>query len=151
LGIDKLQDYLEGAGHLYEPHLDQQNSFQSEMWAIGVIIASLYTKECYAADLQDYFHDMKKIARDVAYTMNDVLGKEKPAGMPEALHKIVNHITQRDPQDRPFSIAFADGIAEYAPLQKIVDVSKEAQRLKAPLKARVIQTRKDIESTHSGW
>ncbi len=131
--IDQDQDYrhegIQAAGMHYLPDEAGQtgNTHKVDLYAVGIIIASLYADRCYMAERIDRWENdsPEKI-------MDDVLGADvtSKAGMPADLFAIVRHLTQANPDNRPENIALANGVSNSNLLSDITVTQTQAAQLR---------------------
>lgn len=132
-------EQFEGPGFLYMPPESYENeglqktinSFNSDLYSIGILIASIYSDQCY--ELCPYKWQAPVLtAREY---LSDILSPELESkeGMPNDLFKIVRHLTQFNLLERPENIACADGVENSEPLSVIYEAFQLADILRQNL------------------
>ena len=113
---------------------DVKNSAQTDMYGLGIVIASIYSDNNYERDAEYGKED--NFAIEVRAALSDVIGPDvkHKEGMPDDLLKIVQHMTEVDPHARPANIALARGAAEYTGTQAIYQSQQHAEQFKTQLK-----------------
>ncbi|MGE3318010.1 MAG: protein kinase [Candidatus Berkiella sp.] len=126
-----------GPGPLYEAvetrepngHRIHLNSFKTDTYAIGMILASMFTDAHYQNDARTNGANQSLAARQA---MNDVLGDgvQHKQGMPDGLLQVVRSLATIDPNARPANIALADGIANCPQLKAIHEAGQAIAQFK---------------------
>lgn len=154
-------EYIQGAGTHYLPDEAMPNralglegtgnTTKTDLYSVGVIIASLYSDQCYMAERD------KRSAEEYApqQIMDDVLGPDVAAkeGMPADLFAITRHLTQVNPENRPENIALANGVSNSAVLSDVHATQLQADQIRQGCMAKadamkVPQAVKDILTSH---
>lgn len=109
-----------------------KNSFETDGYVIGIMIAALYSDACYESAVGRPRPGFALSARAV---LSDVLGDEvnSKEGMPQDLFEIVRHLMQVEPDKRPPCIALANGI-EASPLAEELAMQRRAHAVEDMIK-----------------
>ncbi|MCS5709929.1 protein kinase domain-containing protein [Candidatus Berkiella aquae] len=124
-------DLFAAPGVIYTPperHNNRElaNSSKTDLYNIGIIIASLYSENCFERDA-DTGEIGENSAVKVREALKDVLDSTKPvAGMPPELLKMVQHLTAVDPASRAQNIALAHGATDYHAMTSITQSQQRA-------------------------
>lgn len=124
----------------FKTHL---NSFKTDLYALGTILASMYTAKNYERDVTTPGANRAIGARNF---MDDITGPAAThkEGMPDALLSVVRSLMTVDPAARPASIALAAGVDQHPQLQAIVQAHRELTQFKnTELKADVAKISDD--------
>jgi serine/threonine protein kinase len=110
-------------------------SVKADGYAIGILLASVWTKSCYEKDAVTGTgaDNGALLARK---SLDDILAPnaQKPADMPDDLFTIIRHLAAIDPDARPENIAQADGVANSVELKDIYDAHQRLLNAKAEIK-----------------
>lgn len=130
-------DKFMGPGFIYEApetyeyngNVNHLNSFKTDTYAMGMIVASIFTDANYERDARSGQPNSALAARQ---TMNDVLGNgvQHKQGMPDGLLQVVRSLATTDPNARPANIALADGIANCPQLHAIHEAGQRIAQFK---------------------
>ncbi len=130
--------YLYMPPETYEPRgmFENKNSAQSDMYSLGIVIASLYSDLSYEKDAVEYPDGVVPNANpafNVRTALVDILepAVKQKEGMPDHLLSIVQHLTARSPENRPQNIALARGANKYTGTQAIYASQERAEQFKS--------------------
>lgn len=133
---------FEGPGSMYMPPetyaeikgiVNNRNTHQSDLYSVGIIIASLYASKNYEKEAINLppFNQREPNFNEVNFCRTKLAEIIDPSvthlnGMPDGLLKVVQHLTAVNPKNRPQSIALCNGANQYPPLQNIIHTQNEA-------------------------
>lgn len=133
---------FQSPGFLYSPPETEgknecKNSAQSDMYGLGILIASIYADDSYEANAVEFPKGVNIMSfnsrLNARLALNDVLGEsvKHKKGMPDNLLSIVQHLTAISPENRPQNIALARGANEYEGTQAIYASQERAEQFKS--------------------